>query len=49
MSEIIQDNLNEEVIGNKCLRRNQISYLIAAKIYNLRCRSKTLTERVKIF
>jgi hypothetical protein len=49
MAQIIGETLNDEVIDNKYIKNNRRSYMLAMKLYALRCRSQTLTERVKIF
>lgn len=41
--------MRDEIIENKYIKDNHKSYMMAMKIYALRCRSKTLTERVKVF
>lgn len=49
MGSIIRETLKQEVIGNKYIKEHHKSYMLALKVYTLRCRSKVLTERVKIF
>lgn len=39
----------EEIITNNYINDHKISYMLAIKIYALRCRSRALIERVKIF
>lgn len=48
LAEIIQSTLMEEVMKNGYIKQNRKSYMMAMKVYSLRCRSKLLTERVKI-
>lgn len=47
MSRIVKETMEDEVTCNNFVKDNRISYLIAMKIYAIRCRSATLAERVK--
>lgn len=49
MASIIKNTLQDEVVENKYIKNNHMSYMLAMKLFAIRCRSKTLTERVKIF
>lgn len=49
MSSILNGTRQEEIIDNHYISGNKISYMIASKIYALRCRSQGLTERVQVF
>lgn len=39
----------QEIAGNKYIKNHQKSYIMAMKMYALRCRKRSLLDRVKIF
>ena len=48
MARILRETTQEEIIESNYINGNLRSYLMRSKVYALRCRNKSLVERIKI-